>query len=283
MTDHGDPIEELLRRTARVRDEDLVGLAAAPAAEALFHGVVSTPYAGADARVRRSGPEGGRRPGRGRRRIPRVVLAAALVLAVGLSGPAFGIDRYIESWISTWRDPDPPVPASPDVIIATGVAGVRWTIVATETDRGLCLFLRYRYEGDDIGTGGCGLGTDIHGYPSASPLGYGADGDRLHWVGGSNGGGFSAGLTRRVVDGVAAEGVASVELVLADGRRVEANLVERPEGIDLPLNVWWAVLPPEVAGVDLGAPGDLIPVHAFIARDRTGAILEQRIVDRPNG
>ena len=40
--------------------------------------------------------------------------------------------------------------------------------------------------------------------------------------------------------GVAAENVASVELELANGETIPTHLVERPEGIDAPLNFFWA-------------------------------------------
>jgi len=208
------------------------------------------------------------------------VTAAAL-----LSAPAFAIVGHVDSWMSTLVGPGAPVPEAPDVVIASGVSGVAWQIVATETDQGLCLFLLYEWSGDRHGTGGCGWGTDVHGYPGATPRGYGAGGGHLHWVEGGNAGGSSAGLDRRIAMGVAAAEVASVDLVLADGRTVPARLVEHPEGIGVPLNLWWAVLPPEVAGVDLteDVDHDLIPVHALVARDGSGAVLERRIVDRPNG
>jgi hypothetical protein len=209
------------------------------------------------------------------RRVPRLMLAASLALIL-VSVPAFGLVSRFASWINSWKDPDSPVATGPDVVIASGVSGVHWRVVATETDEGLCLFTVYQYEGDRIGTGGCGWGTNIYGYPSAAPHGYGADGDELHWVEGSNGSGYSAGLSQRIVKGVAAEQVASVDLVLADGSTVHTNLVPRPEEIEAPLNFWWMVLPTRATDVD-------IPIHAFIARDSAGAVLERRIVDQPNG
>lgn len=141
----------------------------------------------------------------------RLVLAAAMALVL-LGVPAFALAPYVKSWINSWRGPDVPVATASDVVIATGFNGVSWKIVATETDQGLCLFKVYTYEGDRMGTGGCGWGTDIVGYASASPHGYGADGDELHWVEGSNGSGYSAGLTRRIVEGVAGTDVATVEV-----------------------------------------------------------------------
>lgn len=218
----------------------------------------------------------------------RLVLATATALVL-LGVPAIALAPYMESWINSWKGPDVPVATAPDVVIANGVNGVSWKIVATETDQGLCLFTVDTYGGDRRGTGGCGWGTDIVGYPSASPHGYGADGDRLHWVEGSNGSGYSAGLTRRIVEGVAGTDVATVELVLADGQTMDAHFVEKPDGISAPVNFWWAVLPKWVSGVDLTQNGgdlraeDITPVHAMIARDASGQVLERRIVDLPNG
>jgi hypothetical protein len=285
MNDH---IDELLRRAARVRDEDLVG-SARGATAALSEAVVEeaeglgrTPRSDAGQRPPAAvGPQGGWTPRPRRRRLAIAALAAAALL----SASAFVAVAHVASWMSTLQGPGVPHPTGPDVVIASGVSGVAWRIVATQTDQGLCLFLLHEWNGDRHGAGGCGVGSDIYGYPGTTPRGYGADGDRLHWVEGGSGGGFSAGLNRRIVSGVAARQVASVELVLADGRRLSAHLVERPEGIDLPLNFWWAVLPPEVAGVDLTGDieRDLIPVHALVARDGSGAILERRLVDRPNG
>lgn len=286
MSDH---IDELLRGAAKVRDEDLMSLAAGAAA-ALCEAVVRE--------AERSGPS----PTSGasqwppasvgplpqawtsRRRTRRLGIAA-LATATLLSAPAFAVVRHVTSWMSTLVGPGAPVPTAPDVVIASGVSGVAWKIVATETDQGLCLFLLYEWSGERLGKGGCGWGTDVHGYPGATPRGYRASGERLHWVEGSNAGGSSAGLDRRIAMGVAAAEVASVDLVLADGRTLPAHLVERPEGIRVPLNLWWAVLPPQVAGIDLteNVEHDLIPVHALVARDSSGAVLERRIVDRPNG
>lgn len=222
-------------------------------------------------------------------RQPRRLVIGTVAAVILLGVPAYALAPYVASWINSWKEPDAPVATAPDVVVATGVTGVPWKIVATETDQGLCLFKVYTYDGDRVGTGGCGWGTDIVGYPSASPHGYGADGDQLHWVEGSNGSGFSAGLTRRIVHGVAATDVATLELELADGRTMDANIVGQPDGINTPVNFWWAVLPKWVSGVDItpnsGDPGaeDIIPIHAMIARDASGQVLERRIVDLPNG
>src|ERR671922_280772 len=83
------------------------------------------------------------------------------------------------------------------------------------------------------------------------------------------------------LDAVLAEDVASVELVLNDGRTVRAHVVERPGG--LPLDVYWAAWPCPLRP----APGTYQPcseeddvssdVKIAIARDASGGVLERRV------
>jgi hypothetical protein len=283
MSDRIDSLEDLVRRSARVRDEDLVPLADAPAAKALFEDIVSRPYVGTDSLLhstsefRRVGPR--RRRGRsGRRSVAKIALAAALALAMVLSVPAFGVVQHVKSWLSDLKGPDEPVATAPDVVIASGVDGQRWKIVATQTDQGLCLFLLTQQFGEQAGLGGCGWASDIRGYGSA---------DDLHWIAGGNGSGHIGSLNRIITYGVAAEDVASVELELANGRTVPADLVQRPKGIDAPLNFFWVELGPQ-DGAELSKDGGVLEpqlplVHALIARDSAGDVLERRIIDEPNG
>ncbi len=288
MIHRGDPLDELVRRSARVHDEDLTSLAHGSAAKALFDEVASMPHAGGDVplhwerAIRRGAPGGtwARGPRRmGRRRGSQVAIAAVLAFAVVLSVPAFGVVRHIKSWLAGQKGPDAIVPTGADVVIASGLAGQAWKIIATPTDQGLCLFLVVEETGERAGLGGCGWGSDIRGYsPAASDL---------HWVEGGNGSGFMAALDRIFAYGVTAEGVARIQLELANGRTVRAHLVERPEGIDAPLNFFWAELGPR-EGADMSVDGAVLEpqwplVHAIIARDSAGNVLEQRIVDQPKG
>jgi hypothetical protein len=210
-------------------------------------------------------------------RVRRLALSAAAALLL-LAIPASALAPKVASWLNSLKDPDAPVATAPDVIIAMGTSGVEWKLVATDSDQGLCLVLTYTYEGDHFGDGGCGdWGEDIYGYPSASSNGRGVAGQALHWVEGTPGGSSSAGLTRAIVKGVAATDVATVDLVLQDGQVMRANLVEQPEGIAEPVNFWWAELPRHVEGQERTEP----PVHALVARDASGQVLERRIVDDP--
>ncbi|HEY7280631.1 MAG TPA: hypothetical protein VID47_03460 [Actinomycetota bacterium] len=288
MTQRFGEIDDMVRRSAVVLDEELIRFTGSSAASALREAVIATPptrtrRAAIEVRPPSSTPRG-RSPRRaGVRRARRIVLAA-LALALLLALPAFGVVQHVRSWIWGWKGPDAPVPIAADVPIASGIAGSPWTIVATQTTQGLCVYIRVHTSEGTGGSGGCGWGTDIYGSPGATPHEYGAGGQVLHWIEGTNGSGFDASVDRRIVHGVAAEQVAAVDLVLADGRVMPADVVPHPAGIDAPLSFWSAVLPAEVAGVDLtGAEDDVTPVHELIARDADGSVLERRVVDRPNG
>jgi len=102
----------------------------------------------------RSGRTGGRR-------LRVLALAAAVVVAVVLAIPAVGVGPAIVSLFAGGHDLDAPVPTASDVLIASGEAGVPWKILATTSDRGLCLDVFHRVGEDRFG-GGCGY-TNIRG------------------------------------------------------------------------------------------------------------------------
>ena len=71
--------------------------------------------------------------------------------------------------------------------------------------------------------------------------------------------------------------------ILKNGERLEAEVVERPLGLDVPLNVYWAELGP-VHGLrfNRGANGRLMPcvdnvVEMAVARDSEGRVLGRRV------
>lgn len=199
-----------------------------------------------------------------RRRFRLLAVAATLVLAVVLSTAALGIVRDVASFFAGWHDPEAPVPTAPDVVIASGEAGVPWRIVATTSDQGLCLALVT--PSDDSGMGGCGP-TDVRGDPWAV-------GTPLHWIGAFGVGGGNATLNRNFAYGPLAEEVASVELALSDGEVVRANVVERPKGLDAPLDFYWATWPCRSSPcLDAAGP----EVQMAIARDAAGHVLERRV------
>lgn len=231
--------------------------------------------------------------GRGRVRL-FALAAAAVVLASLLSIPAFGVGPRIVSLFAGMRDPDAAVPTAPDVFIASGEAGVPWKILATTSDQGLCLDLFHRAGGDRFG-GACGgyvdvrgdLPPDVRGDPATRCLvtpttSVPCGSLPKRWIGGvGSGGGSTVGLNHSFSIGVLAEEVASVELILANGETLQAQVVERPGG--LPLNVYWAAWPcrarmistGQYEGLELCLGGPV--VRMAIARDAAGRLLERRV------
>jgi hypothetical protein len=202
-----------------------------------------------------------------RRRSRLIMVAATLVFAVVLSTAALGVVRDVASFFAGWRDePDypAPVPSAPDVVIASGEAGVPWRIVTTTSDQGLCLALVT--PSDDSGMGGCGP-TDVRGDPWAV-------GTPRHWIGAFGVGGGNATLNRNFAYGPLANEVAAVELILTNGETVHAHVVERPEGLNAPLNFYWATWPCGSSPcLDAAGP----EIQMAIARDSEGRVLERRV------
>jgi MFS family permease len=265
-------LDALIAALAPVRDDELAREAGSPAAAALLVEILGSPTPG---RVRR----------RSGRRRTLLIAFAALLLAALLSFPAFGVEDEIVSLFAGWRDPEAPVPTRSDVLIASGTAGAPWKIVATRSDQGLCLGLFHRSGNDRFGAGGCGytdvrgdLPRDIRGDPALRCVGPPttlAPGGTLvpcgslprHWIGPvAAAGDASLGLDNQFVFGPLANDVASVELILTNGQRLDANIAEQPEG--LPLNFYWAAWPADEAGP---------AVRTAVAFDSAGRVLERRV------
>jgi hypothetical protein len=273
-------IDTLVAGLASVNDEELAGEVGSPRSAELLRRILESPAFSP------------------RRRRPRglMVALAALVLAAALAIPAFGVGPEIISFLTGARDPGAPVPTASDVVVASGEAGVPWQLIATRSDQGLCLGLVYRVNGDTHGPG-CGyvdirgdLPPDVRGDPSSTCIGpptTSAPGGTLvpcgslpkHWIGGV-GNSSGNGLDHVFAIGAVAEGVATVELVLNDGRELRANVVERPGG--LPLNVYWAAWPcplrPAAGAYQPCSAEDGFGsyVRIAIARDAGGQVLERR-------
>ncbi len=285
MSRNRNSLDALIAGLAVVRDDDLASEARSAAGAALLVEILESPVSG----------RGPRRSCRRRRRV--VALVATVGVAAVLSIPAFGVGPEIVSFLTGARDPDAPVPTASDIVVASGESGVPWKLIATRSDKGLCLGLLYRVEGDTHGPG-CGyvdirgdLPPDVRGDASTTCIGppkASAPGGTLvpcgslrrHWIG-SVGNTAGNGLDHIFAVGTLAEDVASVALVLNDGRVVRAHVVERPGG--LPLNVYWAAWPCPLrpaAGTyqlceeeaDVGSD-----VKIAIARDRNGHVLERRV------
>ena len=251
MTADRHELDLLVARLARVGDEELAVEAGSPAARALLEQIVSAPEAAREPRPY------------GRRRL--VAFAAALALGLAVSSPALGIDRDVARLFG-WSDVRAPVRTAPDVVIASGMAGAEWKIIATTSEQGLCLgFLSlHRVEGW-IGGPVCGP-TDVRGDPWAAGPG--------HWFEAFGVGGGHAGLNRTFVSGRLAEDVSSLELVLTDGTTVRAHIVEGPGILEAPIDYYWAAWPCGSASC-LDAIGP--DVRMAIARDAAGRVLERRL------
>ena len=229
-----------------------------------------------------------------RRRL-RLVVAGGGILVVLLAGAALGVVPGLSSWFAGWHGPDAPNPSGPDVVIAQGTAGSRWSILAAPSSQGLCLGIAEGPLKSKTGGGGCGysdirgrLPRDVRGDPSqkcigppASELPVPCSSLPLHWVDAAGGGGLDRSLNRIIVDGPAAARVATVDLILWNGKTVHAHLVEHPMGLAVPLNFYWAVLGPR-EGVEYDSSGHVAEscgsaVTMVIARDSAGRTLERRI------
>jgi hypothetical protein len=216
------------------------------------------------------------------------VAVVAVVAAVILSTAALGVARDVASFFAGWHDPDAPVPTASDVVIASGVAGVPWRILATTSNQGLCLGLWFEHPAEGwIGAAGCGyrdirgdLPPEVRGDPATKcaatpatrlvPCGS----LPLHWIGPFGVGGGSSVLTKTFAYGPLAAEVTSVELLLTDGQTVQAHVVEEPEGLDAPLNFYWATWScSSSACVDGAGP----EIKIAIARDAAGRVLERRV------
>jgi hypothetical protein len=264
-------IDALVAGLPSVRDEELLGEVRSSHAAGLLATIVQTPVDAWDLAAAHPAvvSESSRRARSGRTghlHARLIALAFVFALAVVLSTAALGVVRGVDSFFAGWHDPEAPVPTAPDVVIASGEAGAQWRIVATMSDRGLCLALVIPRE--DSGAGDCGP-TDVRGDPWAG------DATR-HWIGAFGVGGGASVLNRNFAFGPVAEEVAGVELVLTNGETVRAHLVKRPKGLDAPLNFYWRTWSCASSNhrcVDAAGP----EVKMAVARDAAGRVLERRM------
>jgi hypothetical protein len=240
-----------------------------------------------------------RRPHYRRRRV--IVLFAALAL-VGISVPAFGVATgwFGGAEIEGIRGSAPPQLTSPPTVVASGEPEESWAIAIARSNQGLCLNVDVddeQFDNENYRLGDCGysdirgsLPADVRGDPSAPCIGLTAlvpCGSRPdYWVS-IRGSFFVPTAERTIVVGTAAAEVASVDLILANGDTMQAEVVERPLGSDIPLNVYWAQLGREqgleVAGKSRSAEGDPMACNAgelveeVVARDLQGKVLGRRV------
>lgn len=252
MSTHVHPADLVVARLAHVRDADLASERGSEAADALFERIVTATQAAPSVRSRRA--------------ITRLALATALVAALLSAIPALGVVERVSSFFAGWHDPDAPVPTASDVVLASGTAGVEWRIVATTSDRGLCLGFLDRHPSEGwMGSAACGP-TDVRGDPWNDDAG--------HWIEAFGaGGGGAGGLNREFVWGRLARGVASLQFLMTDGSVVRAKIVEGPARLRAPIDYYWASWRCDSSTcTDEAGPF----VSMAIARDEDGRVLERR-------
>jgi hypothetical protein len=273
------------------------------AARRVLHAAIAAEHMGrsrsTEGRLRRLA-ESSRRIGRSAhsRRGRAVALFAALVI-VGVAVPAFGVvgDGWIGGGeIEGVRGSADPKLTGPPVVVASGEPEQPWKIVIARSDQGLCLNVEVgdgRFSSEKHRLGDCGysdirgdLPPDVRGDPSAACIGAAAlvpCGSRPEYWVQVRSSSFVPEIARIIVVGAAAAEVASVELILTNGKTLHTDVVERPLGPDIPLNVYWAELGPEHGlRVLRNANGQLMPcadevVEMFVARDSAGRVLGRRV------
>lgn len=269
-----------------------------PAADRAEHDAVDAARRSLQAAIR---AEQGGRPAKGGRR--RLIALFAMLAIMGISVPAFGV---AEGWfggpaeIEGVRGSAAPQLTSSPIVVASGAPDEGWTIVIARSNQGLCLNVDVGEEQFDSGNyrlGDCGysdirgdLPPDVRGDPSAPCIGPPSSrslvpcGSRpKYWVA-MRGSSFAPEARRVIFVGPAAAEVASVELLLANGETLRAEVVQRPLGPDVPLNVYWAELGRE-HGLELwrNVEGELMPcadnslVEKVVARDSEGNLLGGRV------
>jgi hypothetical protein len=240
-----------------------------------------------------------RRPQTRRRRL--IVLFAALALA-GISVPAFGVAKgwFGGAEIEGISGSAPPQLTSAPIVVASGEPEESWAIAIARSNQGLCLNVDVgdeQFDNENYRLGDCGysdirghLPPDVRGDPSSpcigttGPVPCGSRPD--YWVA-IRGSFFVPTAKRTIVVGAAAAEVASVDLILANGETMQAEVVERPLGSGIPLNVYWAQLGREqgleVAPKSLSAEGEPMACNAgelveeVVARDSQGRVLGRRV------
>jgi hypothetical protein len=241
------------------------------------------------------------RRGRLRSRRSRAIVLFAALAIVGIAVPAFGVAG--KGWfrlggeVAGVRGSADPKLTAPPVVVASGEPGQPWSIVAARSNQGLCLNVDVgdeQFSSDKHRLGQCSysdirgeLPPDVRGDPSATCIGL----TRLvrcgslpkYWLQLQGAGIFVEEARRSILVGAAAVDVSSVEIALENGETLDAEVVERPLGPDVPLNVYWAELGAE-HGLRFirGANGRLMPcvdnvVEMAVARDSEGRVLGRRV------
>jgi hypothetical protein len=188
------------------------------------------------------------------RRRQILALATAIGAAILVAVPALGINGGW--WFLGGGEPQPTTGVS---VIATGTsAAIDWTLTAfISRNKGACVALTPSVRGRSMGGQICG--TNVRGEPNTSRPGTGAT---RHWIGI---GYFALGLYNfpAFLYGPVAQGVDHVDVVLANGARLEARTLDPPDDFGARIDFYVVEVPRHLS------------VQSVIARDQSGTTLEE--------
>ncbi len=193
-----------------------------------------------------------------RARLGLTVAILALLVAVGTAvGAGVNLLAQLE-WFEERREDIPGEPKRIGPLVEI-TAGPGWSLVAWRSDSGICLdFVVPRSSGGACGFGVRGEPLDAAHPGAPSPKG---------WISGAI---SSQPGAATVIDGVVAEEVARVEVVLGDGRILDAPVIEAPAELRADVDFFLLQVP---ADNSIPLPSGF--VRAFIAYDGKGRVLEQ--------
>jgi hypothetical protein len=187
----------------------------------------------------------------------RLVVALAIVVLLAAVGTAVGIGINLLAQQERFDEQREGIAGEPKRIgpLVEVTSGEGWSLVAWKSDSGICL----DFVVAQSSSGGCGF--DVRGEPGDTAHGGGKP--PKHWVSGEITSGPGAAT---VIDGVVAEQVARVEVVLTNGRVLRPGVIEAPTELETDVDFFLV----QVSEAEDGG------VRAFIAYGEAGEVLERR-------
>jgi hypothetical protein len=191
----------------------------------------------------------------------RLVLVLAIFVVLAVAGTAVGIGINLLAQQERFDEQRERIAGEPKRIgpLVEITSGPGWSLVAWRSDSGICL----DFVVPTSSSGACGFGVRGESDATAhngAPL-------PKHWISG----GTTSALDTTVIDGVVAEEVARVEVVLGDGRILDAPVIEAPPELQANVDFFLLRLP---ADSSRPLPSDFTRV--FIAYNEERQVLERR-------
>lgn len=211
--------------------------------------------------IRRPGASGNvlrlQRGWRLRPRRTRLVIALAIFVLLAAVGTAVGVGVSLLAQQERFDKQRERIPGEPKRIgpLVEITSGPGWSLTAWKSNSGMCL----DFVVPKSSSGGCGFGVRGEPHDTAHP---GAPPPK-HWISGGTSSGPGVGT---VVDGVVAEEVARVEVVLADGRILDVPVLEAPPELRGDVDFFLLQVPADSGGL----------VRTFVAYGEEGQVLERR-------